>query len=334
MAGIMKQDSLAILSRYTSRLIISLTMVVTFIPALAVFYRQVSYTPPTLPPKTTSRYMVTVDPNILYNEGCTQGAANETGIIVLDFGQPWHQNGIFGTILYNNDFASLDQIATASEAFLQGFWDCTLYNGQFITLAIGTSNYHGDTSYAHGQAWALEVNQVGSWISANGFLSQETVAGASDIEPGWNSVRATRAWVDGYTSRHRYFYYDYGDAAGCPQSATTGNGSCNNGWKQSDIVYVAWDEEGALPLPEIHTTNGSQAAQWYSLTLYSYLHPGRFSRMISQGAFTQYQACQNSDCTGTKDTPAQGWTQLWTALNADSRTAQSLTYLSDITKDN
>jgi len=278
--------------------------------------------------------MVTVAPNVLYNEGCSQGAANEAGIIVLDFGQPSYQGGTYGTILFNNLFASLDQITIASEAFLRGFWDCSPYNGPFITLALGTSNYHGDTTYDHGRAWALAVNMVGSWIVANNLGSQVTVAGASDLELGWNSASASRAWADGYTSSHEYFYYDYGDAAGCPQVATTGNGSCNNGWKQSDILYVAWNEEPALPLPEIHTTNGSQARQWYSLTLYSYLHPGRFGRMISVGSFTQYAACQTSDCTGTKNTPAQGWTQLWAALNADPRTMQGLSYSVDITKVN
>lgn len=334
MVGTIVQDAQAILSRYTSRFIVTLALLVTCIPAWAAFSSQVSYKPPTLPPLTTSRYMVTVDPNILYNEGCKQGAAHQAGVVVLDFGQPWYQKGTYGSVLFNNDFASLSQIATASESFLQGFWDCTPYNGPFITLALGTSNYHGKTTYAHGQAWALAVNQVGSWITAQGFISQETVAGASDMELGWNSVTATRAWADGYASKHQYFYYDYGDAAGCPQSATTGNGSCNHGWRQSDVVYLAWNEESALPLPEIHTNNGSQAHQWYSLTLYSYLHSGQFGRMISQGAFTQYGACQNSDCTGTNNTPIQGWTQLWTALNADSRTAQSLTFLSDMTKAN
>ena len=334
MAGSTEQEAQDRLNSDPRRLIISLAMLVTCIPALAVFSRQVSYAAPLAPPQTTSRYMVTVDPKTLYNEGCHQGAAHKAGVIVLDFGQASYQNGTYGTILFNNLFASLSQITTASESFLQGFWDCSPPDGPLMTLALGTSNYHGETTYAHGQAWALAVNLVGAWISAHNFLSQETVAGASDLELGWNSASATRAWTDGYTSKAQYFYYDYGDAAGCPQVATTDNGSCNNGWSQSDIVYIAWEEEPALPLPEIHTTNGSQARQWYSLTLYSYFHPGQFSRMISQGSFTQYGACQTSSCDGTDNTPTQGWRQFWTALNADSRTAQDLTYSTDMTKAN
>jgi len=334
MAGITEQELQDYLNEYTGRLILSLALLVTGIPALAVFSIQVSYAAPPPPQKTTSRYMMTINPNILYNEGCVQGAASEAGIILLDFGQPSYQGSAYGTILFNQLFASLDQITVASEAFLQGFWDCSPRNGPFITLALGTSNYHGDTTYDHGRAWALEVNTIGSWIAAKNYGSQETVAGASDMEVGWNSASATRAWADGYTSAHEYFYYDYGDAGGCPQVATTGNGTCNNGWKQSDIVYIAWDEESALPHPEIHTPDGSQALQWYSLTLYSSLHPGQFDRMFIQGALTQYAACKHSDCTGTDNTPTKGWKQLWTALNADPRTAQSLSYLSDITKAN
>src|SRR5205085_10362454 len=115
-------------------------------------------------------------------------------------------------------------------------------------------------------------------------------------------------------------------------SATTGNGYCNNGWRQSDVVYVAWDVAPGLPLPEIYTTNGSLANQWHSLDLYSYLHPGGFSRMNIQGSLTQYGACQTNGCIGgTNNTPSQGWTQLWNALNADSRTVQTPSYSSDIT---
>jgi hypothetical protein len=328
MVGITEQENRNSLS------IVSLAVLLAIIPAMAVFSRHVSYAAPAPPPKTTSRYMMTVDPNILYNEGCIQGKAKENGIVVLDFGQPSYQGSTYGTILFSNRFASLDQITFASEGFLRGFWDCSANNGPFITLALGTSNYHGDTTFDHGRAWALAVNQVGAWVVANNLGSQEMVAGASDMEVGWNSTSATRAWADGYTSVHQYFYYNYGDAAGCSQVATTGNGSCNNGWKQSDIVYLSWDEEAALPLPEIHTTSGSQARQWYSLTLYSYLHPGQFGRMFSVGSFTQFAACQNSDCTGTDNTPTQGWIQLWTALNADPRTAQGLLYSADITKAN
>lgn len=292
----------------------------------------------TAPPYTTSRYMSTVDTATLTNEGCNQGLAKQAGIIVLDFGQPQINNGVYGTTLFNsNNFASTDQITAAVEAFLQAFWNCTPQNGPFITLGIGTSNLHGwindpTTAFNHGQAWATMVNNVATWISNSGFGSQEAVAGASDMELGYNSFANTKGWADGYTASAQYPYYDYGDAAGCPPA-----GSCNNGWTQADVVYVSWDEAAALPLPEIYAVNKINAKQWYRLSLYSALNPGQFGRMIIQGSFTQHAACKiTGGCNdgtplSTDNTPTQGWKQLYTKLNSDTRTQQPLDYSTDIT---
>jgi hypothetical protein len=55
--------------------------------------------------------------------------------------------------------------------------------------------------------------------------------------------------------------------------------------------------------------------------------------MDIKGSFTQYQACQQfpDGCgTGLNNTPSQGWTQLKNELNRDSRTAQILTWSTDI----
>lgn len=114
--------------------------------------------------------------------------------------------------------------------------------------------------------------------------------------------------------------YNYGDAAGCPPY-----GNCNNGWTQDDVWYISWGCGIAAPLPEIYTTTGSQAKEWYRLVKYSISkNPG--NPMIISGTMTQYQACidQGDPCSGTNNTPEQGWTQLWDLLNADPETAQTL----------
>lgn len=119
-------------------------------------------------------------------------------------------------------------------------------------------------------------------------------------------------------------YYDWGDAGGCPPY-----GSCNNGWTQGDVWYISWGASPSWPLPLIYNTVGANADQWYNLSLYSYLNHG--GRMDIRGSGTEYQACQQRDyCSGIDNTPAQGWTQLWTALNNDSRTAQSLRWSTDV----
>src|ERR671927_797136 len=63
------------------------------------------------PAPTTTRYMTTTDPNVLYQEGCAQ--TNQTGIVILDFGQPWWDGTSYGTIVFgSNTFRSTANIET------------------------------------------------------------------------------------------------------------------------------------------------------------------------------------------------------------------------------
>jgi len=116
-----------------------------------------------------------------------------------------------------------------------------------------------------------------------------------------------------------------GDAAGCPP-----RGDCAGVWTPEDVWFVSWGARTAWPLPQIYTLSGSMAQQWYHLSLYSYQHHG--SRMDIAGAMTQIQSCRDTHdrCRGMSNHPAQGWTQLWRALNRDPRTAQPLRFLTDI----
>lgn len=284
--------------------------------------------PPGAPNPTTSRYMSTVDPGTLTSEGCSQAQAGESGMIILDFGSPAIQNGVYGTDIFSNNFASTADIASAAEAFLQGFSNCKS-SGQAAILALGTSNYGSvianvSTATSHGQAWGQMVESVEQWVKTNKYKAFEVALGASDMELDWNSPAPTKAWAKGYATGTDQYYLDYGDAAGCPPY-----GQCNNGWSQADVVYVAWGAKLALPFPEIYNTTGANAQQWQSLSLYAFEHTHH--KMNIQGALTQYAACQqHGPCPGTDNTPQQGWTQLSNALNADKRTKEKLYYSSDI----
>ncbi len=295
----------------------------------ATSFPNVASAAPTPPKATTSRYMKTTDPRMLYNEGCSQGAAGQNGVVILDFGQPWYNGRTFGTIIFgSNTFRSIAQIEEAAKEFLRGYWSCSPY-GPRIVLVVGTSNYRGSTTWSHGKAWAEMVNRIGTWISQPpSFASQESVAGGSDIELDWNTPANSRSWVRGYDTVNVWPMYDYGDAAGCPPY-----GSCNNGWTQDDVWYVSWGNPAAYAIPEIYTTNGSMAAQWHRVVLYA--HTARGQDMTISGVLTQYQACRDSGgCSQTGNTPAQGWSQLWDRLNADARTRQSLAWSTDITWQN
>ncbi|MCA1833293.1 MAG: hypothetical protein ABR548_00615 [Actinomycetota bacterium] len=280
----------------------------------------------TAPAPTTSRYMKSTDASVLDRQGCAQGQSVQQGAIVLDFGRPAVSGTSYGTIIFGaNTFRSVAQIEAAAKSFLTGYWRCSPYYTR-ITLLIGTSNYGGSVSYSHGKAWSGMVNNVLAWIGSQQYTVQEDVAAGSDIELSWNTATASRTWVDGYGSIDVRPAYDYGDAAGCPPY-----GSCNNGWRQEDVWYVSWGAPPAWPLPEIYTTNASMASEWYRMSLYGYSAHGY--RMNIGGAMTQYQACLDvGGCsTGTNNTPSAGWSQLYGKLNADSRTAQSLPWSTDIT---
>ena len=287
------------------------------------------------PPATTSRYMATVDGPTLFNEGCSQGQAADSGFAILDFGEPWFQNGTYGTIVFDGvgSFASTAQIEAAVEQFLNGYWTCSP-TSTFLRLGIGTSNFHGATSTEHGQAWGGMVAAVSTWISTPpSFASQEAARGANDLEMGWNSAAASRAWADGFSGATSLPYYDYGDCEGCPTGgAVLGvpGAVVNNGWTQEDVWYVAYGAPSAYPVPEIYLTSGINAAQWQQLSLYGYINHA--SALFFVGALTQFQAClSGGGCPGADNTPSQGWSQLSNALNGDARTAQTLDWVSDIT---
>jgi len=280
-------------------------------------------------PATTSRYMQTTDATTLYNLGCSRGTAGQSGVIVLDFGDPgknpaygaWHPS--------TSTFATVTQIREAAKSFLSGYWNCSPI-GANITLAIGTTNA-GSLSLTdlsnHGQAWAQMVNEVDTWLGTTNKRSKEAVVGASDMQLDWNSAENTRAWADGYDSVNNRPYYNFGSCEGCPYSGNP-NSAPNNNWAKDDVWYVSWGVQSAWPLPEIYNTSGKNADQWYRMSLYSYSDHGL--RMSFRGVLTQWDACQGQSCAGIDNTPGAGWGQLYSWLNFDSRTAQYLSWSTDI----
>lgn len=320
------------------RLSIVLLLFVVFVAFIFVVLPGRLYAAPTPPPYTTSWYMNTVDSTSVYNMGCTLGthdlntAGTQDNVVILMFGKPSKSGTTFGTIIYNQAFASTTQIATAAEQFGKGYYICTGSDtASTVKIVVGTSNYWSGTNhvnYAHGAAWAQMVNSVGAWLQTQGYSSQSTAVGGSDMELSWNTVAATKDWVNGYDSADQYALYDFGDAAGCT-STSSGNQNCNNGWKSEDVWFISWGAPPAYPLPQIYNTLGTQAKQWYRLSRYSFDYHG--GRMGIVGALTQWQACQQrGGCSGVDNTPATGWTQLWTQLNNDANTAQSLRWSTDM----
>lgn len=333
---------LARVSRHASRATVLIAVLVAslLIPSTSAPTAHAATAPLWAP----SRYMNTVDPNILYDLGCKLGRRDrdlpgtQDNLVVLMFGRPALRNdaqGIprQGTILYSNQFASASAIAAAVQQFGRAYWACTSFDLDSTTrIVVGTSNNMGEVTAAHGTAWAQMVNDIGNFFIANGYSTQAHIAGGSDMELDWNGPGVTKPWVDAYDAINDWLLFNFGDAAGCPQAgATSTPAACNSGWNQEDVFYVSWGAAPAVPLPQIYRTDGAQARQWQQIKLYAYLRYPRF--MQFQGALTQYNACLERTCDPSiRNTPEAGWTQLYDALNADTRTAQTvLTWSTDIT---
>ena len=294
-------------------------------------------TPVTVPPYSTSFYVRTINPQTLYSLGCNHGkrdlqlAGVQDSVVVLDFGQPTDDESGYGANLFGYGPGTTAQIANAVEQFAVGYLSCAGTDlNSHLRIGIGTSNYGSKVYYMHGKAWAKMVNDVNHWIKVQGYFSRVDAVGASDMEISWNIPDNTRGWVDGYDTSNLYALYNYGDAAGCPTRSYP-NWSCNPPWTREDVWYVSFGVGAAYPLPLIYSRDGGNAQQWALLSLYSYTQHG--ARMDIKGSFTQYQACQQfpKGCgTGLNNSPSQGWTQLKNELNRDSRTAQTLTWVTDI----
>lgn len=298
----------------------------------------------TPPPYTTSWYVDISDPSTLpgklYNLGCSLGthdyntAGTQDNVVILLFGKPAYLNSTYGAYTWTargsntTVFLATSQISAGVDQFGKGYYDCTQSDkSSHLYVAPGLNNVGGGVTSAHGSAWARMALNIQAWFNSHGYSSQVSARAAADLELNFNNPGPTRAWVDGYTAAWNSgpFLYDIGNATGCP-SPSYPNWDCGSvaypSWTSEDVYHIAWGVPPAYPLPEIYLTSSLNAGQWYTLSVYSYTHHA--SPMWFVGALTQYGACaQMGGCSGTNNTPAQGWTQLWNAISADSRTAQS-----------
>lgn len=289
----------------------------------------------TAPPHSISYYMDTINTTTLYNMGYALGrdelnrSGSRTMMVFLAFGG---QTSTYGGSLWGAADASTSQIAAAAQEFSHGFWVGTGSDtGSKIKLSIGTNNSY-TVNYTAGQKWAQMINNIGAYNASKGYSSQVLIYGANDMEMSYDTASNTKAWVNGYDSVDNYPYYNYGDAGGCITSTTytgTTNPTCNNGWTLADVFYISWGAPPAQVVPEIYNTTGANARQWKNVKKYGVVSKGK--SMIISGTMTQYGAClQNGGCSGTNNTPSQGWTQMYDALNSDSQTAQGLSWSTDI----
>ncbi|MFD0824259.1 hypothetical protein ACT8ZR_01100 [Neobacillus sp. M.A.Huq-85] len=265
-------------------------------------------------------------------------------IIILDFGKPTVQTQrvkknkfrTYGASLFNSTtFTSTNEIASGVEQFIDSFiatFQSTI--SYSITIAVGTTNYGSQVTKEHGQAWGNMINSINTYVlnkalTDTRYLSIQVV-GANDMETGWNSPNVTRAWVDGYRSTTDNQLCNFGDAGGMPQASkgrtTYISGTGNNGWTLNDIWYVSdgginpvTNTQFSFVLPEIYTTAGTQAAQWFNLDLYS--HQTYQKPLSIYGVLTEFAA---DNTTNPPSGQNSGWNQLAGYLQSSPVTAVDL----------
>lgn len=313
----------------------------TFIPIL---YNTNKPSPSSPPLASDSIYITSLDSTTLFNQGCALGSRDlslegkQDSLVILHFGYPRMVNNEYGARLYYPASpATVDQIASAVIQFGHGYWYCVGADfDSHLRIGIGTSNYGGSiyslVTAGHGQAWARMVNQVNDWFLNSCTRScdgQVDAVGASDIELDWSPYETTLDWLVGYDSANNSPLYNFGAIPGCPYLASP-TARCGGGYSLDEVWMVTYGMSPVWPVPEIYRTDGVNAQQWYLMSVYSYVNHGVKMQFI--GPMSQYQAClQRGGCNMINNKPEDAWTQLYTLLNGDERTAgETLPYLTDI----
>ena len=233
-------------------------------------------------PKAASAYYVrntTVSGlnSTLYTWGCNFAKAhpNTDQLAIIDFGQPTKIGpGTYGALDFNTTNPTVfsnAEILTALENFADGHHNC--YIQGTTTISLGVNNYHISSSlgseadatndgYYIGQRSA----QLGSYESSHGY-NRQSYGGAIDLELDWQGPIYSTDWTNGFNNyANQYasgdFYYDYGDAAGCPPY-----GSCNNGWSVPKVYNVAWGILHAESVPEIYYSGNGH--EWTNIAGYN-----------------------------------------------------------------
>jgi hypothetical protein len=321
--------------------LVSVLTAMTVVAAISLFASNTpAYALQAKPAVDWSFYVNTASTQTLYNLGCNQGHsdANNGNInseVILDFGGQLSNNT--GTLLPKTSTTqTYAQIETLAYQFAYGYYVCTGYDTTSVDfLMLGTNNSYYSVTNAGGKSWEQVVQTVIN--NTRGFSRQVVVEGANDMEPGFgpnSSQGNTINWVNGYSVSGAPYYFNYGNA---PCSTTAHNNtSCavpgDSSWTQYGIWYVSWDQTPAFPLPEIYynppypTGNPANANEWEQIALYGLQYQSWAGVMM----FSISGPLDELDLQSGSDSPTDAWDQLWTALNSQTSTAQSLGYSMEI----
>jgi hypothetical protein len=289
----------------------------------------------TTPAEGVSLYIDDYSTSHLETFGCQLGTRDrnlggtQTPVVALQFGGMVKEaSGEYRALGYLAGDLTTAQVLSLAENYATGYYTCTGSDSGSTAEVALTVNNDGNLDTQAGKVWAQVVNQFAAWLGGHPAGSQVTATGGYDAEPGFASVAGSRRWADGYASLATKPLLDVGSADGCPRSGPLSTTmGCNGDWAVNDIWYLSWGIAPGLPMPEIYTTNGAQAQQWYVIARWGVVYKGLL--MGFHGSTTQQHACQWRSCTGTNNSVSAGYNQLYNALHQSSTTAQTPPYTTD-----
>ncbi len=290
----------------------------------------------TFPGNTNSWYVnAATTPTFVEDQACAQVqyAANEnlqgTAFVVLDFGtQIPNSNSSDGWGVYTPGGVYLPDVSKTQALDVIGLW-WYYYLGWAqcdpghipLRLMIGTTNGREGSigtlaSFTTGKVWGAFTGYLWSYgLSIHGIYA----SGGDDVEATYSSWYDESQWIGGFEQGGPgVLYYDYGDAAGCPQSGSPSpTAVCQtptSSWQVQDFYWAAYGAGGSQAMPEIYYW--PNALEWNAISHMSGSSRGliHFSAITSEAT-----ACSERGCVAGYTNPGSAWSDF---LNV---TGQSVT---------
>jgi hypothetical protein len=233
-----------------------------------------------------------------------ENTSRQQHVVLLDIGGQLRHGVLLSTTPH---YVSYRGLARAVLAYVRGYHSAQR-RGAPVTVAIGT-NTDLQTSARTGRMWARRVVQPVHRVARH--YPGITVAGATDIEPGFRvGPHGSRAWVRGFLRATKAPLIFNGSADGC--SPIFPGSRCAHGWTARDLAWVAGT---AAPhrisaLPQVY--NYTMADQWAMISLTTMRDGHRALRF--HGPLTE-----NAACRGEKNCPTMGSLRAWQALRDSLR---------------
>jgi hypothetical protein len=228
-----------------------------------------------------------------------QNSGRQQHIVLLDIGGQLRNGVVLST---TPRYITYTALSRAVIAYVQGYHSAQ-HRDAPVTVAVGTNN-DLQTSASTGWLWARQVVQPAHRVARH--YQGITVAGATDIEPGFRvGPGGSRAWVSGFLHATKAPLIFNGSADGC--SPVQPGSRCAHGWTARDLAWVAGaaSPRRISALPQVY--NYTMADQWAMISLTALRDGNRALRF--HGPLTE-----NAACRGEKNCPTMGSLAAWQAL--------------------